>query len=103
MVKVLSPPSRGAWIEISVRAARPPVPQSRPPRGGRGLKWLILALSPVYWLSPPSRGAWIEIQTGEHRVAAAESPPSRGAWIEIRTVRPSVPGTRVAPLAGGVD
>ena len=33
-----SPPSRGAWIEIGLR--RPPKDghQSRPPRGGRGLK-----------------------------------------------------------------
>ena len=38
MVAVVSPPSRGAWIEIHRDGAM------------HG-----------FWLSPPSRGAWIEI------------------------------------------
>ena len=31
------------------------------------------------------------------------SPPSRGAWIEITKNFRKANGTRVAPLAGGVD
>ena len=54
---------------------------SRPPRGGRGLKYIVIGLLGVILVSPPSRGAWIEIF--------------------------SIPRYRlydgVAPLAGGVD
>ena len=35
-----SPPSRGAWIEIPLGCAGLPPPPGRPPRGGRGLKYL---------------------------------------------------------------
>ena len=35
---VKSPPSRGAWIEIIYHGAKPRKKASRPPRGGRGLK-----------------------------------------------------------------
>ena len=34
-----SPPSRGAWIEILHIAIKVPPDRSRPPRGGRGLKF----------------------------------------------------------------
>ena len=59
-----SPPSRGAWIEISRTEENAPV-------------------SPE---SPPSRGAWIEIFVTNMGDFAVESPPSRGAWIEIPAV-----------------
>ena len=56
----MSPPARGAWIEILL--FQKVVSRSgRPPRGGRGLKlfrWICHGLRP--W-SPPARGAWIEI------------------------------------------
>ena len=55
---------------------------SRPPRGGRGLKYVQKSLLEILLLkSPPSRGAWIEIWVAKHK--------------DI--------GTTVAPLAGGVD
>ena len=56
-----SPPSRGAWIEISAHTAR----------------------LHEFRESPPSRGAWIEIEGGTAYAAADASPPSWGAWIEI--------------------
>ena len=57
----LSPPSRAAWIEISM--------QFRPARQG-------------LW-SPPSRAAWIEIAADCFFLFLRLSPPSRAAWIEI--------------------
>ena len=57
--------------------------ESRPPRGGRGLKFHAYH-RPVKGLeSPPSRGAWIEIGENERSWTAS--------------------GGGVAPLAGGVD
>ena len=54
----------------------------RPPRGGRGLKYLVA-------------------QTGIQR--GIGSPPSRGAWIEMLRGIVDYVTNRVAPLAGGVD
>ena len=76
-----SPPSRGAWIEMSLARLR-----------------YRLALS------PPSRGAWIEIVPVRGSIAPSHgSPPSRGAWIEITAGRRACASAAVAPLAGGVD
>ena len=61
----VSPPSRGAWIEI--------------------LDSEDYTAQKV--MSPPSRGAWIEIWRGSVMVTRLTSPPSRGAWIEIVEVR----------------
>ena len=58
---LLSPPSRGAWIEIKPAGTVPINACSRPPRGGRGLKYKPFAVCGKQIRSPPSRGAWIEI------------------------------------------
>ena len=59
-----SRPSRGAWIEISMRIRE----------SGRKV-----------W-SRPSRGAWIEMAYRKVPQGNCRgSRPSRGAWIEIRT------------------
>ena len=99
---------------------------SRPPHGGRGLKFAHGANRLVHVGSPPSRGAWIEISSTFGAGRRRASPPSRGAWIEIaftlREVKPhdcrpphggrglkyfdhSATGLTadVAPLTGGVD
>ena len=99
-----SPPSRGAWIEINVKTSMMPGRWSRPPRGGRGLKsndpYLIIDLVK----SPPSRGAWIEIGNCRNVLNFLQmSPPSRGAWIEILICPGQNADRLVAPLAGGVD
>ena len=80
-----SPPSRGAWIEIVRHLILIKNYVSRPPRGGRGLKLMVLlVLCHLLVLSPPSRGAWIEIVVGTSElVNLRESPPTRGAWIEM--------------------
>ena len=56
----LSPPSRGAWIEISARASRP---------------WMM---SP----SPPSRGTWIEMGMPVVRVSSGRRPPRGGRGLK---------------------
>ena len=99
---------------------------SRPPRGGRGLKYVDVVYRMVNVESPPSRGAWIEIEDtyfevtetwgrpprggrglkslrGRRKAPSPMSPPSRGAWIEIPPASKTHGGNRVAPLAGGVD
>ena len=82
-----------------------PYRYSRPPRGGRGLKLLLVCCSCVccFW-SPPSRGAWIEMlgrSFSSRRMLW--SPPSRGAWIEMSESSSASGTVGVAPLAGGVD
>ena len=76
-----SPSSRRAWIEIFERAQQPITAPGRPPRGGRGLKWIGMTLWST--LSP--------------------SPSSRRAWIEIQQAGPGPVLPRVALLAEGVD
>ena len=81
ILKVMSPPVRGAWIETRRYAPATDATWRRPPCGGRGLK-PVAPLSPPGWLlSPPVRGAWIET-IGEE-----------GKKLE----------GIVAPRAGGVD
>ena len=57
---MLSPPSRGAWIEI-------PEVKAKYDKGR----------------SPPSRGAWIEIAREVDFVSRFAVAPLAGAWIEI--------------------
>ena len=76
----MSPPSRGAWIEIWYMVLGFWSVSGRPPRRGRGLKSLLRFLLIILLVSPPSRGAWIEIYKSPH----------------------NHPNTNVAPLAGGV-
>ena len=40
MCDAWSPPSRGAWIEIKIPLDRVKTNFGRPPRGGRGLKYI---------------------------------------------------------------
>ena len=54
--RIGSPPSRGAWIEIS-----------SPARAIHALTW-----------SPPSRGAWIEIETNKEYSRLNEVAPLAG-------------------------
>ena len=76
-----SPPARGAWIEIAPYCSTSSIGTGRPPRGGRGLKLLHVKPPLVLW----------------------KSPPARGAWIEIGTVGRDKMYTGVAPREGGVD
>ena len=77
----MSPPARGAWIEITAPLLQARAACGRPPHGGRGLKYFV------------SHGLIIE----------CESPPARGAWIEIIRYNSSKRAYFVAPRTGGVD
>ena len=81
---VQSPPSRGAWIEIVPPAARKTMPSRRPPRGGRGLKCCAHAsFSTGQQRRPPRGGRGLKFRTFCKRCGVIRSPPSRGAWIEM--------------------
>ena len=58
---LMSPPSRGAWIEMEKKKETALYKLSRPPRGGRGLKLPHIWDNALRIGSPPSRGAWIEM------------------------------------------
>ena len=77
-------PSRGAWIEIQISNKSVLELYGRSPRGGRGLKWLLLHRRRMGRASLPSRGAWIEIALALSPRIWLPSLPSRGAWIEIK-------------------
>ena len=99
--RVLSPSSRRAWIEIlsalllmSSSSSRPPRggrglkysvkadierrTAGRPPRGGRGLKYSDHFQPTTLRLSPSSRRAWIEISGGDVAGASVLGRPPRG-------------------------
>ena len=66
----MSPPARGAWIEMVVIALFSAKVECRPPHGGRGLKSFHRDVNLFHHKSPPARGAWIEIhQYGKRGVA----------------------------------
>ena len=56
IVTVWSPPLRGAWIEISNKRTTLRSSQSRPPRGGRGLKFRISKRNGQNSSRPPRGG-----------------------------------------------
>ena len=98
----MSPPARGAWIEISRSLCEPASPASRPPHGGRGLKCSISsAISGSYASRPPHGGRGLKFRRRRSRVYSQRSPPARGAWIEITVA--GVPASRVvaSPPARG--
>ena len=51
-----SPPSRGAWIEMSLGEVVTAVIGCRPPRGGRGLKFGIFVMGVVLSAVAPLAG-----------------------------------------------
>ena len=77
----LSPPSRGAWIEIQMFQT-------------------VINAKP----SPPSRGAWIEILSYVYRNAViCRRPPRGGRGLKSEGTFQTITVDNVAPLAGGVD
>ena len=57
----MSPPVRGAWVEICLPFGIALTGRSRPLCGGRGLKFFYCKVWPDCLPSPPVRGAWVEI------------------------------------------
>ena len=63
IIALVSPPARGAWIEIWKNHEATPYGKGRPPHGGRGLKSMLPSSALAFFTSPPARGAWIEISS----------------------------------------
>ena len=78
IMAILSSPSRGTWIEISLRHTHGPPARGRPPRGGRGLKFFIYEKSIFESMSSPSRGTWIEIYVATRKRPSYRRRPPRG-------------------------
>ena len=81
--KSKSPPSRGAWIEMMGLCLCSLTRRSRPPRGGRGLKYIILYECRGKEGLPPRGGRGLKYQEVPLLAGNCSSPPSRGAWIEM--------------------
>ena len=127
LLKIVSLPSRGAWIEIGIEGkAMGALGCGRSPRGERGLKSLCRPCAEKLGQSLPSRGAWIEMAVGWTMGPARCGRSPRGErGLKCRRVKQSEidmrrsprgerglkypnaaqPGIRrdVAPLAGSVD
>ena len=52
----MSPPARGAWIEIQLDAGGATLRLSRPPHGGRGLKYFLLCHFAIHISVAPRTG-----------------------------------------------
>ena len=103
MMRPLSRPSRGAWIEIHLLPPLLLLTESRPSRGAWIEMWELTLREREFCSSRPSRGAWIEILTECWGLGYVVSRPSRGAWIEMHQYSKPRKNQTVAPLAGRVD
>ena len=98
---LLSAPTRGPWIEIPGSPFGPAGPASRPPHGGRGLKYLRHATRSISRLSAPTRGPWIEMPLSFRGPSVRPSAPTRGPWIEINGWRKRATNAPCRPPHGG--
>ena len=57
----VSPPARGAWIEIVADGGKNILPPESPPARGAWIEMLASVAISMILLSPPARGAWIEM------------------------------------------
>ena len=124
--KLLSLPSREAWIEIFLNHQKIVPPICRFPRGKRGLKFCVFLCAVPSLASLPSREAWIEMTMptiitpstsgrfprGKRGLKLEEmydlfeikrSLPPREAWIEISHTILWKKRSKVASPAGSVD
>ena len=84
LVKIMSHPTRGAWIEILTVAESPLTSTSRTPHGVRGLKYPVYRGAQGRSLGRTPHGVrglkYLCAQGGPGKLV---SHPTRGAWIEI--------------------
>ena len=81
-MKIQSPSPRRAWIEIKYKIDYRNSDRSRPPHGGRGLKFCDGDYPNQHNASPSPRRAWIEMTTPRAPTAAGGSPSPRRAQSE---------------------
>ena len=126
VLMIVSPSSRRAWIEITIREVLTPRltvallaegvdrnlggdgrvrQRNRSPSSRRA--WIEIKLKNLHkkmaGVSPSSRRAWIEIRCIFGEDTETASPSSRRAWIEISVSVPVRYSSFVALLAEGVD
>ena len=75
--------------------------RSRPPCGGRGLKYPSSSVSAKIFRSPPVWGAWVEILPAVNYESSRKSPPVWGAWVEMPCTPPPLPLRGGRPPCGG--
>ena len=76
---------------------------SRPPHGGRGLKYPPWRSAPPPARRPPHGGRGLKLHDSRTIPTHLQSSPSRGTWIEIKTKVINLSPTVVVPLTGDVD
>ena len=97
-----SPSPRRAWIEMDRILSPDTLRRSRPPHGGRGLKFLgAIRLGRDYLCRPPHGGRGLKCDSTERARTAPPSPSPRRAWIEIFPQAPSRRATIRRPPHGG--
>ena len=98
-----SPPSRGAWIEIDLWLRPNLGGYGRPPHGGRGLKFITEPLITDQRSRPPHGGRGLKLFLRLWEEFLKGRPPHGGRGLKC-LYRPNRPiRRRVAPLTGGVD
>ena len=98
---LLSPSSRRAWIEILTKKPKKAFLGSRPPHGGRGLKFLHRRLCKIGAVSPSSRRAWIEITVFVRlNPLAVGRPPHGGRGLKLILCRNAQPPVCRPPHGG---
>ncbi len=103
MIRWVSLPLRGAWIEINDVRCYCPLCRSLPLRGA----WIeigIPAPGRVRYLGRSPYGErGLKSILGGVPVGIVWSLPSRGAWIEMLAISKGMQRMAVAPLTGSVD
>ena len=96
-----SPPARGAWIEIQNSFGGAWSVYGRPPHGGRGLKSLSPRTAHYGKGSPPARGAWIEISHPCSPCCKSLSrPPHGGRGLKFPGGKRTIPAQTSPPARG---
>ena len=99
-----SPPSRAAWIEILTAAASPTAREGRRLHGRRGLKSCYGNYNKQAEMSPPSRAAWIEIMLPSLRLNPIIRRRLHGRrGLKYAITDDALPKGSVAAFTGGVD
>ena len=79
----LSPPARGAWIEIVWGVSVKQRQSGRPPHGGRGLKYFQTAERLAYYGRPPHGGRGLKFFLRRLRTVSQRRPPHGGRGLKF--------------------
>ena len=82
VIVALSPPSRGAWIEILGEETADHAVVSRPPRGGRGLKFRAVIGDTAQARRPPRGGRGLKSSDTVVSYSDLRRPPRGGRGLK---------------------